>query len=206
MRELKQGGKSMSIDFYNKNAQTFIEGTINSDLTSLYRCFLPLLHEGAHILDAGCGSGRDSKAFLANGFKVTAIDASSELASAASLLIGQKVDVCLFQQFTSRIQFDAIWACASLLHVPSDELNNVFQILTNTLKPEGLFYCSFKYGNGDVERDGRYFTNMDEDRLNCNITNLPLHIVKLWVTTDVRPGREQEKWLNVILKKEELDV
>lgn len=191
----------MSVDFYNQNASSFIEGTIDADLQELYDMFLPMLTTGDHILDAGCGSGRDSKFFLDNGFSVTAIDASTELAKSASKLIGQDVEVCLFQNFSPKITFDAIWACASLLHVPSCELPSVFEKLTQSLKSDGYIYCSFKYGEDDVNRDGRYFTNANEGRLGSFIKGSPISVHKSWVTSDVRPGREHEKWLNAILVK-----
>lgn len=192
----------MSVDFYNSNAASFIEGTLDADLNELYDIFIPRLKVGAHILDAGCGSGRDSKFFLDNGFSVTAIDASKELAKSASELIKQDVEVCFFQDYVTEIKFDAIWACASLLHVPSSELSSVFSKLAQSLKQGGIFYCSFKYGSDDIERGGRYFTNADEDRFALFIKDLPIMVQQSWVTSDVRPGREQEKWLNVILVKE----
>lgn len=191
--------KTNSISFYNNNADEFVINTISVDMTSLYQKFLPLLPANAHILDAGCGSGRDSKYFIDTGFTVTAMDASKALAESATALIGQPVHECLFQDFHSDKQFDAIWACASLLHVSSAELPDVFSHLASQLKPQGLFYCSFKYGNDDVERGGRYFTNADETRLNRFISSSPLHVVDSWLTGDLRPGRESERWINVIL-------
>ena len=190
-----------SISFYNDNADEFVINTISVDMTSLYQRFLPLLPANAHILDAGCGSGRDSKHFINNGFSVTAMDASKALAESASALIDQHVHECLFQDFQSEKQFDAIWACASLLHVPSRELPDLFSHLASQLKPKGLFYCSFKYGNDDVERGGRYFTNADEARLDTFISSSSLHVVDSWLTGDLRPGRENERWINVILSK-----
>jgi trans-aconitate methyltransferase len=70
-----------------------------------------------HILDAGCGSGRDSSYFLDKGFDVSAFDASAELAKLASQLIHRPVTVCQFNEYESDKPFDGIWACASLLHV-----------------------------------------------------------------------------------------
>jgi len=190
-----------SISFYNDNADEFVSNTISVDMTSLYKKFIPLLPANAHILDAGCGSGRDSKYFIDNGFSVTAMDASKALVESAAQLIGQPVHECLFQDFTSDTQFDAIWACASLLHVPSAELSDVFSHLASQLKSKGLFYCSFKYGIDDVERGGRYFTNANEARLDTFISSSPLYVVDSWLTGDLRPGRENERWINVILSK-----
>ena len=191
----------MSIDFYNTHADDFYQSTVNVDVSPLLSRFIPYLHASAHILDAGCGSGRDSKAFIKKGFQITAIDASKELGKKAEKLIKQPVEITTFQKFEATDKFDAIWACASLLHVSSHELNDVFKKLSSYLVDDGVFYCSFKYGNDDVERNGRSFTNCDEKRLIQFIANTPLLIKETWTTDDLRSGRKDEKWLNAILEK-----
>ncbi|HIF9066373.1 TPA: class I SAM-dependent methyltransferase [Photobacterium damselae] len=193
----------MSIDFYNTHADDFYQSTVNVDVSPLLERFIPYLSPHAHVLDAGCGSGRDSKSFLDMGYQVTAIDASEELGKRAEQLIGQSVEITTFQNFTSQTQFDGIWACASLLHVPSYELASVFNKLSNMLVTGGAFYCSFKYGDDDVERNGRFFTNSTEQRLQSFLVGTPLQIQETWITGDLRPGREAEKWLNVILVKQD---
>ena len=191
----------MSIEYYNQNAKTFYDGTLAVDMRSLYSHFEPFLSESGLILDAGCGSGRDSLYFLQKGFQVVAIDASSELAQMATQLTGLPVEVCHFDEFHHASAFDGIWACASLLHVPMAELASVVSHLASLLKTGGLFYCSFKYGEGESARDGRTFTNLDERGLAQLIHGLPLVTRELWQTEDLRPGRAQECWLNAILVK-----
>lgn len=191
------------MNYYDNNARAFYDGTVNVEMSSLYEEFLPHLKPGSFILDAGCGSGRDSSAFKTLGFKVHAIDASHELALLAENLIAQPVEVTTFQKFNSPHSFDGIWACASLLHVPLAELPLTLNNLANTLKPKGLFYCSFKYGNEEVERGGRKFTNLNETLLDVILQDSPLSVQKTWQTTDLRQGREDGKWLNAILIKAE---
>ncbi|MGB5447283.1 MAG: class I SAM-dependent methyltransferase, partial [Psychromonas sp.] len=128
--------------------------------------------------------------------------ASENLALLATELTGRKIAVDLFQTYKNSKTFDAIWACASLLHVPLNELPAVFSSLSDMLKTDGLFYCSFKYGAGEVARNGRVFTNLDEDSFARQITNSNLRIKKQWITGDLREGRENEQWLNVILQKD----
>ena len=187
--------------YYQSNAQAFYDSTVEVNMQSLYERFLPLIPAGGAILDAGCGAGRDSKAFLERGFDVEAFDASEELVALASQLTGKKVTVERFQSYTNSREFDAIWACASLLHVPLIELPAVFQSLSKMLKSGGVFYCSFKYGEEEIERNGRFFTNLNERSFAEQIIGLPLHIEKHWITGDLREGLESEKWLNVILRK-----
>ncbi|KRT56604.1 class I SAM-dependent methyltransferase [endosymbiont of Ridgeia piscesae] len=188
------------MDYYENNAKAFVEATLWVDMQLLYQRFLPLLPERAHILDAGCGSGRDAKSFIERGYQVTAFDASAEIAALAEKEIEQPVQVQRLQDIQYQHQFDGIWACASLLHVPAKELPDVFRRLACALKPNGVIYCSFKYGQGEYEKQGRRFTDMDEAGLRALVAELEvLAINELWVTADRRPGREHELWLNGIL-------
>ncbi|OLQ88038.1 SAM-dependent methyltransferase [Vibrio panuliri] len=189
------------MSFYNTNAQDFFAGTVDVDMSSLYEKFVPLLPSHASVLDAGCGSGRDSRYFSQCGFKVDAFDASEELVSLAKLHSAIDVQLCTFIDYQSTHLYDGIWACASLLHVPKSELPRTFKHLASLLKSGGFFYCSFKYGDDEVERDGRRFSNLNEDALSTLLLCSKLTAKELWLTSDLRPGRENEKWLNAILIK-----
>lgn len=191
----------INLQYYQTHAHAFYHSTINVDMQSLYGHFLPLIKTGGAILDAGCGPGRDSLAFIEQGFDIEAFDASDELAKLATKLIGKEVSVKTFQTYQTTTIFDGIWACASLLHVPFVELSDIMQRLSERLKAEGVFYCSFKYGNEEIERSGRRFTNLNENRFEQLIKGLPLQIEKQWITGDLREGRESQKWLNVIMRK-----
>ena len=150
----------------------------------------------------GCGSGRDSKAFLQKGYQVRAVDGSQELCKIASENIRQEVICQLFHELEETNTYDAVWACASLLHLPTDELNKVIQKVEQSLKKGGYFYASFKYGEFEGERDGRYFNDFTEETFNDLLAEFPnLKIQEVEVTTDVIPGRENVSWLNLIMKK-----
>lgn len=190
----------MSIAYYDQHARAFADSTLSVDMQPLYQHFLPLLPPGGHIVDAGCGSGRDSHFFMAAGFRVTAFDGSKELAALASHYIGHAVAVCRFEQFQASEPVDGIWACASLLHVPLADLPAVMGHLAVQLRAGGHFYCSFKYGRGTLARDGRTFTQLDEDALYALLSELPLVAIDVWQTTDLRPGRAEERWLNAVLQ------
>lgn len=190
-----------TIQYYEDNAQSFIDNTLLVDMSDLYQQFLPLLPEGSAILDAGCGTGRDTLYFKKQGFQVSAFDGSSSMAEFASQLSGISVKVARFEEVDYQHQFDGIWACASLLHVPADRLPVTFNHLASQLKQGGLLYCSFKYGDDDQSRGGRDFTNATEARLAEFITSTPLTLQHIWVTSDRRPGRESEQWLNAIVRR-----
>ncbi|EJB8442493.1 class I SAM-dependent methyltransferase [Vibrio parahaemolyticus] len=195
----------MTIEYYNQNAQSFVDGTLNVDMDSLYAPFVELLPKQALILDAGCGSGRDTKAFLDMGYSVEAIDASLAMVNHATSYTGINIEKKTFQQVEAKEKYDGIWACASLLHVPRNELLDVFTKLSVALKAGGIWYFSFKYGSEDRHKDGRSFTDMDEPSIQLLINKLVnLVILNTWLTVDARPDRE-EKWLNVIVQKKHLD-
>ncbi len=188
-------------EYYNNNAHQFYETTVNVDMRLVYQRFLPKLPTHARILDAGCGSGRDTKAFYALGFQVTAFDASVELVKLARQYSQLPIQCCQFTEFKSDYLFDGIWACASLLHSAYADLGDNFNALAQHLKAAGIFYCSFKYGDAEVERDGRKFTNLTEKTLASVLEDTSLFIEEHWITGDLRAGRENEKWLNAILRK-----
>jgi len=191
----------MSIDYYNRNAQIFYEGTIRADMSELHNRFLTHMKPEGHILDAGCGSGRDSMAFLKMGYEVSSFDASREMVRMSSEMTkeygGKPTRLMTFQQLEDVGVYDGIWASASLLHVPVDEMDEVIGKLIRALKPGGILYASFKYGEGEVERDGRIFTMYTEKTLADRIgKHKEMKKLDLWVTQDVRIGREDERWVN----------
>ncbi len=191
-----------TISYYNDKAKDFCENTINADVSSQRDVFLGYLKEGASILDFGCGSGRDTKAFLDLGYKVVAIDGSLELCKAASEYVGIEVQNLLFQDLDDVDMYDGIWACSSILHVSKEELKSVLKKMITALKDGGVIYTSFKYGDFEGERNGRYFSDFTEESFTEYISDYPgITIVDSWITGDVRPGRGEEKWLNLILKK-----
>ena len=134
----------LTIKYYDDNAEAFYDSTVNADMSFQYSLFLKHLPKGAYILDLGCGSGRDSKHFIENGYTVEAIDGSRELCKKATSLIGQPVKHLMFQDLDYCNVFSGVWASASLLHVPPDELPIIFRSVYSALKDNGIFYVSFK--------------------------------------------------------------
>lgn len=195
-------GPNSTLAYYNINTKKFLEETINIDFSIIQNKFLSKLSIGATILDFGCGSGRDTKYFLSQGFQVEAIDGSEELCKLASEYTGIPVKHMLFQELGAVEQYDGIWACSSILHLSLEELEPVLEKMAKALKPQGIIYTSFKYGDFAGERNGRYFTDMTETTFAALMQNITaLTIEEQWITSDVRPGRGEEKWLNIILRK-----
>lgn len=193
-----------TLDYYETYAKDFFSQTINVDMQNVYQPFLENLPKGKQaILDVGCGSGRDSIFFANQGFEVNAIDGSQNLIVLAKQTDNRIDWQCLtFDEIANQNwqnQFTGVWACASLLHVPFDDLPKILNDLLSCLKPNGVLYASFKYGDSERKKDGRFFCDMNEERwqfIENQLNNAkPL---KFWQTTDNRKNL-QDIWFNLIL-------
>ena len=192
-----------TINYYNKNAARFTAETVQVNFESTQKRFAGKLPAGAAILDFGCGSGRDTKYFLSQGYQVDAVDGSAELCRLAGEYTGVNVKNMFFHELAEVERYDGIWACSSILHLPPEELADVMRKMVTALKHNGIIYASFKYGTFAGERNGRYFTDMTEDTFAYFIKQIKnVKIEEQWITSDVRPEWSDEKWLNLILRKE----
>ena len=193
-----------TINYYNENAETFYQNTVDIDLEPFYEKFLRYIPDKGRILDVGCGSGRDSLYFINNGYDVTSIDASEEMVKLSSALTGQSTIHLRIEDIDYQNKFNGIWACASLLHIEKIFTEKVLISLGNALRKSGVLYASYKYGANTSILEGRYYNNFDESSFRAVIGNIKkLDIVNQWTTDDLRPSRENEKWLNVLLEKNE---
>ena len=189
-----------NIEYYNINAESFIAGTQHADMSLWRDKFEAYIADGGRVLDAGCGSGRDSKAFKQHGFSVVAFDASKEMCRAASEHIGQEVWQMRFDEMSFEEEFDGIWACASLLHVDHEELPQIVGKLKKALKNDGTMYVSFKYGDGKTVKGDRTFSNLTEESAKRLLDGCGFTVLESGITGDVREGRNDEKWVNVIAR------
>lgn len=193
-----------TIAYYNKNATSFTTDTLTADMTFLQDKFISYLPANSFVLDFGCGSGRDTKYFLSKNLKVKAIDGSEKMCEIAHKNTGIEIEHMVFSDFEcANNSFDGIWACASILHLKLAELKIVLRKLQFALKSNGILYASFKYGENDRIVDGRFFTDMTEKRFSQFLNSFKnnYRIIETLVTPDVRKNRENEKWLNVFLRK-----
>ena len=190
-----------TLDYYNKKAKEFSSRTIARDMAPHRNRFLKYLPTGARILDAGCGSGRDTKAFLQSGYSVVAFDASEELVRISKEVTGLETLQLRFQDLSFVDEFDGIWANASLLHVPYDELTEVLRRLHCSLKQSGILYASFKKGNKHRQVEERHFYDHDENTLNPLIKGL-FTLEVFWNSEDTGiAANVTNEWYQVILRK-----
>ena len=194
--------KKETLDYYDQNAEAFASGTLSADMADARSRFSVNLPPKGIILDFGCGSGRDTKAFLDAGFRVDAVDGSEKLCALASAYTGIKVRRMLFNELDAHERYNGVWACASILHLPRMELADVLGRIESALRYGGVMYASFKYGEYEGLRNGRYFTDFTEETLKAFWnTATSMAIFDRWITHDVRPGREEERWINLLARR-----
>ena len=202
MGEIREAMKNSTLEYYDQNAEQFFKTTADVDFTDNQDRFLQYLQLGSRILDLGCGSGRDARYFLEKGYQVDATDGSAEICRLASEYTGIPVRQMLFNELDAEEEYDGIWACASILHLSEDELRDVMHRIGTALKEGGIFYTSFKYGDFAGERNGRYFRDFTEESFREFLTDFhEFRMTDQWITSDVRPNRGEERWLNVLLRR-----
>ncbi len=191
-----------TLAYYAEHAQDFFDNTFDKEMTAIYQKFLPLVPSGGTILDAGCGSGRDTLYFLSKGYKVDAFDASKEMAALASLYIDQEVKCHTFDAIKEVDHYDAVWAAASLLHLPFSILSTTIERISEALKTDGIFYASFKYGDQEYAKEGRHFTPLNEEKAEALFKEIgTLQLLDICLSDDIRQERKGEKWLNLLCSK-----
>lgn len=194
-----------TLQFYDDHAEEYVKETLNIPINEIQDAFLEHIPMNGHILDLGCGSGRDSLYFLKKGFRVTAMDGSQALCDRASEILGQKVLCASFEEFVTDDRYDGIWACASLLHLESGALKDAIAKYLTYLKHGGVFYMSFKYGTDENYLLNRYFNQMDEVKFRSLIGDLEgYEIFMERLTLDARMQRRSEKWYNVIIHRDDI--
>lgn len=160
-----------TLEFYNNNSDDYISKTMNINMSYEQNLFLSALPDNIEasnikILDVGAGSGRDSKFFKELGFNVVALEPALSLAENIKKTVGCEVLPITVQELTHDFEFDAIFASASLLHIPKDEMPLVLEKIKKALKPEGIFFMLLKEGLGEeIDKNGRYYSYYQEDEL-----------------------------------------
>ena len=192
-----------TLEYYNSNAKSYFENTIKGDFQENYNRFLSRISKGALILDFGCGSGRDSKYFLENGYKVEAIDGSKELCKLASEYIGQDVKCMKFEELNEENIYDGIWACSSILHVTKEELPKILEKMINALKPNGIIYASFKKGEGYEIKEGKYDNFLIREELESILKDMgtKTKVVDYFETVGSTKRSNGVIWTNYIIQK-----
>ena len=188
-----------TLRYYDTHADEYVAESLGVDMSEQYGKYLQWLSKGSKILDLGCGSGRDSKFFIERGFDVTPVDGSGEMCLRAEKIIGKKVRKLTFDELDYDGVFDGVWACASLLHVKKDEMNETLKRVSRSMKPDGVLYISFRYGDDERTSSGMIYSDYTEDTLDTIINNdAHLRMIEWWISEEARPEKADDLWINVI--------
>lgn len=193
-----------TLEYYNNNAKIYCEQTLIGNLQETYDKFLKYLPQNAYILDFGCGSGRDSKYFIENGYKVRAIDGSFGMCKLASKYINQEVNCMKFEELCDINTYDGIWACSSILHVEKENLINILIKMITSLNVNGIIYTSFKIGKGYEIKEGKYYNYITKEEMIETLNKIGKN-VKLIDYFETLPSTKRVAnntiWGNFIIKK-----
>lgn len=191
-----------TIDWYNRYSEKYKENIKNVDISFLLEKFLSYLPKGSSILDAGCGTGRDSFIMKKKGYSVTAFDGSYKMVEIAKKNTHLDVLLGTFEEIQfPQNSFDGIWAIASLLHVDKKNMQKVYAKFYQFLKEDGYFFCSYHLKEEDYYDAGRKFTCYTEKSFRDFIAKTGFDIVYLEVDDDERMDYQDRKWINCILYK-----
>lgn len=153
------------LGYYSQTADAYLSSrpeVVSRHLAS----FLALLKPASSILELSCGAGRDAQAMIKAGFAVDPTDGIAEIAASASQLLGQIVRVMRFDELIAIDTYNAVWANASLLHVPRDQLVDILRLIFTALKLGGYHFANFKAGSveGRDER-ARYYNYLSHEQM-----------------------------------------
>jgi len=192
----------MTQEYYERHALDFFERTVGVELHDLYQRYLALLPYRPRILDAGCGSGRDSRALRLLGAEVTSLERSPALAALAARYCGLPVRIGDFNMIREEGCYDGVWASASLLHVPEDRLPETLCRLTRALRAGGAFYLSFKQGLGERQDGLRHFSDQTEESLRALIAVVPyLEPLDIWRSESRARPDGLPHWINAFCRR-----
>jgi SAM-dependent methyltransferase len=189
------------MDFYERNAKSYFDSTVDVDMSHLYRLVLPYLKPGAGILDLGCGSGRDARFFKEQGFRVLAADPAQAMCELARAHSGVEVLQISALELDFQNEFDLIWACASLLHVPFGEMPGLWRRIAGALVPGGICFVTLKKGDFEGIRGERWYCDYSLPKLEqSGFRDAGLELIYSGESFDRRPGRGDEVWGNYLLQ------
>ena len=193
-----------SIPYYNQNAELFYKRTINSDMSENYQRFLFRLGSPPRvILDLGCGVGRDARYFENLGYNVSAIDGAEAMVKYANAILKKPARLMLFREMNFANEFDGIWAAASLIHTPQEALEDVIDRIGRALRPNGIFFATFKHGKGEYTQEERTFYYMTEESM-CEYLAKGFEVLEIWKTEDKTSSvahSPDKTWLNILVRK-----
>lgn len=206
--KLKQDKYKETIEVYKKLGKKYIQ-EVAKVIPYGFNEFVEILSRGSLVLDVGCAGGRDSKRFVQKGFRVRGIDlVEGFLKEARRHVPGARfINMDLLNLEFPENYFDAIYACAVLLHIEKKDIPKALEGFHKILKPNGKLYVAVKEGEGVEYKEDkisgghkRMFTYFREDELKRFLEKAGFKVTFTRIYSDPL-GRKDVKWLVVLAEK-----
>lgn len=168
-----------------------------------FKEFVEILLPRSLVLDVGCTGGRDSKRLAQKGFRVIGIDLVDEFLEEARQHVPEAefVNMDLLKLEFPENYFDAIYACAVLLHLEKEDIPKALEGFRRVLKPNGKLYVAVKEGEGVEYKEDkisggykRTFTYFREDELKRFLEKAGFKVTFTRIYPDPL-GRKDVNWL-----------
>lgn len=135
---------------YNLLAQDYYDRRQDrSVLDPLIDHFLEQLAAGDRVLDVGCGPGFESNTLRQRGLHVVSFDLSLSMLRVAGKSFKGPVTLGDMRCLPFNRAFDAIWSCASLLHLSRSEVPAALNSFRDSLNDDGVLFVAVKRGEGE---------------------------------------------------------
>lgn len=202
-----------TIDLYNSLADSYAVQALDHGPVLQRTKFISMLQPGAKILDVGCGSGRDCTFLSEQGFKVTGIDRSEKLLELARIAAPKAKFYSADIRHLSfeKNMFDAIWSCASIVHIKHSEIQQVFNSFYSILKPGGMLYIHAKKGEGEGYVDEpsmpgkkRFYAFFSALQLKtyCETAGFSkIEVIDVGLTKAYANGQKSKEWVDCFARK-----
>jgi 2-polyprenyl-3-methyl-5-hydroxy-6-metoxy-1,4-benzoquinol methylase len=191
----------MSLKYYKENATSYKEKTISLNMMNVYKKVLPFIKENGTVLDVGAGSGRDTKYFTNNGYKVYAMDGCPEFIEECKKTIGERAVCSTYDDFQTDLSFDLIWSMAAFVHLDKNDLYKNIKKFSSLLNTNGIFYISLKNSNEifSDHKDRKFYVHTSEEIKNYLNKIKDLKLIDHFVTGDIM--KRNNSWNNFVIKK-----
>lgn len=183
---------------YDRMAEEYARLTDRWDPPGL-SAFLRRLPAAAHVLDLGCGTGRDAERFAVDGHRVLAVDGSSEMVERAAARPGVTARRAVFDDIPSLGRFDGVWASFSLLHATRAAFPRHLADIRAVLDPGGVLGLGMKLGEGEGSDDlGRFYTYYTEEALRGHLAEAGFAVAETIEGADRGLAGKTEPWLMIL--------
>lgn len=201
-----------TIDWYDQNAEKYADSADKAPPAEALKKFASKLPAAAKVLDAGCGSGRDSGILGQMGFQVTGLDISKGLLEEARKRSPgiEFVEGDLTHMPFEDGAFGGIWAQASLVHLETmGDVKRALGEFARVLQSGGALHIFVKAQTGDAKtavvsdslsNHDRFFRYYTEDELRELVSSAGFAEIETSILEDPH-GRQEVKWIALFARK-----